>query len=49
MYLMAGWRYRCFCFELRRMKSAEDVVMTMMCEEGNIVEYSVTYLDMWRL
>ena len=30
------------------MKSAEDVVMTMMCEEGNMFVYSVVYLEMWR-
>ncbi len=30
------------------MKSFDDVVMTMMCEEGNIAEYSDVYLEMWR-
>lgn len=30
------------------MRSAEDVVTTIMCEEGNMVEYSVAYLAMWR-
>lgn len=48
MYLTAGWRRCCFRFELRKMKSADDVVMTMMCEEGNMVEYSEVYFEMWR-
>jgi hypothetical protein len=34
--------------ELRKRKSADDVVMTMMCEEGNILAYWVVYLEMWR-
>lgn len=45
MYLTAGWRRCCFRFELRKMRSAEDVVMTMMCEEGNAVAYSWVYLE----
>lgn len=30
------------------MKSADDVVMTMMCEDGNLDVYSEAYLAMWR-
>lgn len=48
MYLTAGWRRCCFRSELRKRKSADDVVMTMMCEEGNILAYWVVYLEMWR-
>ena len=48
MYLTAGWRRCCFRAELRKRKSAEEVVITMMCEEGNMVEYSEVYFFMYR-
>lgn len=48
MYFTAGWRRCCFRDELRKMKSADEVVMTMMCEEGNMVEYSEAYFKMCR-